>query len=683
MFGVILTGALIVASTLVLYNLLFKGGSESDDNRPNEQQEKKKDDEKETKESEEKEEGFPLKIFFGSQSGTAEGFAYDMQKEAKKYGFGAQVIDLEEYDVEELQDEKLVIFLVATYGEGEPTDNAQEFYQWLTEGEHSENELRQVDFAVFGLGNSQYQFFNEMGKQFDQRLQELGGQRLIDRGIGDDDKGSIDDQFNEWKEKLWPIITMKFLGVSMDQLLTDQPFVSALELFAVRTKQDSKTTDKEEKEETKQSSDSSLPLHRFPIDNDTHWLYGQCALLAKCPLSENELRQIVSDLKENNDAAKNEHIRINTKLLLPSRRYNWLDQVVRSKIADVHEARPSTADGSTLHVEFDITQLNISYKTADNLGIVARNDPDTVDALCNRLRIDPNDVVRIRNKNKEPLTIPIPNIVSVRNLLLWYLDINGPPKKQTLQVLSQFARDGKEKLQLQEMASKGLQNTEGKFWNFANLLNTFPIAQIAITAKMEMQLRDTSDSNEKEAIDFIGVASNYLRQSKKNDIVQIFVQSSSFRMPSPEIPLIMVGAGAGIAPFRGFVQEGNQLIRTFEKGTFGDWWLFFGCRYPDKDYIYKEFLESSLQINGGCLKALKVAFSRQQDKKIYVQDLIKENADALYDMLAHKNAHVFVCGQPSMGKAVRSVFQEILDEKKSHIDINSLLKSGKYVQELW
>ncbi|ETO14557.1 NAD or nadp-dependent reductase [Reticulomyxa filosa] len=645
-----------------------------------------------------------------------------MSKEAKKFGFKATVVDLEDYDLSEITNEKLVIFLVATYGEGEPTDNAQEFYQWLISDERMEGELQQIEFAVFGLGNSQYEFFNEMGKQFDYELHKLGGHRLLDRGVGDDDKGSIEDQFNDWKQVLWPILTMKYLGISVDESSADlQTFVNSLQIFSVSTDQEEMMMTKK-KEEEKHDNDEGKEKNNtqwatFDRDYDTHWLYGQMALRIHNPFSEAELRSVVSETKAKFKNCYAEDVRINPNLLLPYRRHHWMEQVTKALITDIHEARPRADDGSTLHVEFDITQLKSSnglhfnYKTADNLGIVPKNDLKAVQFLCQRLRANPDDVIRIRNKNQEPLNIAIPSIVSIRNLLLWYLDINGIPKRQTLQVMAQFALDEREKAQLQDMASKTLATDQPTIWNFVSLLRAFPSVaidlattveilrplqpryytiassnkaqpnRIAITAKMEMQLADSED------LTFIGVTSNYLRQSKVNDAMQIFVQPSSFRLPLPKIPVIMVGVGAGIAPFRGFLQEGNHLISsgqyTIQEGTFADWWLFFGCRYPDRDYVYKEFLESSLHANGGCLKQLKVAFSREKSHKVYVQDLIKENSDALYDLLINKNAQVFVCGQPAMGKAVRAVFQEVIDSHQKHVDINTWLKSGKYVQELW
>lgn len=174
MFTFLLTSVILGAGTYVLYKYLFAKNDEDEEEYP-QPYDTGMDDDSLDDDVDDESKGPTIKIFYGSQSGTAEGFAFDMQKECKKYGFRGKVIDLEDYDTEELQDEKCVIFLVATYGEGEPTDNAQEFYNWLSSSDRIENdELSNIEFAVFGLGNSQYEFFCEMGKQFDELLEKLG-----------------------------------------------------------------------------------------------------------------------------------------------------------------------------------------------------------------------------------------------------------------------------------------------------------------------------------------------------------------------------------------------------------------------------------------------------------------------------------------------------------------------------
>jgi NADPH-ferrihemoprotein reductase len=116
-------------------------------------------------------------IFFGSQTGTAANFAKTLGQEAEKAGFDPKVGDLVDWTPESFKKVKVAIFTMATHGEGEPTDNAKKFYEYLTDTEKGNTEFPNLRFSVFGLGNKQYQFYNAMGKRTDQNLERLGAQR--------------------------------------------------------------------------------------------------------------------------------------------------------------------------------------------------------------------------------------------------------------------------------------------------------------------------------------------------------------------------------------------------------------------------------------------------------------------------------------------------------------------------
>ncbi len=151
-----------------------------------------------------------LVIFYGSQTGTAEEYAIRIAKEAKsKFGLTSLVCDPEEYDFEKLDqfpEDCAVVFVMATYGEGEPTDNAVQLMQNLSEesfqfskGEHKLDGLK---YVVFGLGNKTYEHYNVISKQVDQHLTKMGATRIGNRGEGNDDK-SMEEDYLEWKDGMW------------------------------------------------------------------------------------------------------------------------------------------------------------------------------------------------------------------------------------------------------------------------------------------------------------------------------------------------------------------------------------------------------------------------------------------------------------------------------------------------
>ena len=128
-------------------------------------------------------------VFYGSQTGTGEEFASRLAKEAMRFGLKALVADPEECDLAELSQLKdipnsMAIFCLATYGEGDPTDNLAEFYDWLS---NTDMNLSSLNFAVFGLGNKTYEHYNQVGITVDKLLEKLGATRIYDLGLGDDD----------------------------------------------------------------------------------------------------------------------------------------------------------------------------------------------------------------------------------------------------------------------------------------------------------------------------------------------------------------------------------------------------------------------------------------------------------------------------------------------------------------
>jgi len=142
----------------------------------------------------------------------------------------------------------------------------------------------------------------------------------------------------------------------------------------------------------------------------------------------------------------------------------------------------------------------------------------------------------------------------------------------------------------------------------------------------------------------MGVATTYLRnkqpQSGEKVKVPIFIRKSQFRLPTkPETPIIMVGPGTGLAPFRGFIQE-RQHLRDEGKSV-GESILYFGCRKRSEDYIYEAELEE--WVKKGTLN-LRAAFSRDQSKKVYVQHLLEQDADLIWNVIGESKGHFYICG---------------------------------------
>lgn len=145
-----------------------------------------------------------------------------------------------------------------------------------------------------------------------------------------------------------------------------------------------------------------------------------------------------------------------------------------------------------------------------------------------------------------------------------------------------------------------------------------------------------------------GVASSYLARLRPGDRLPVFVRRSAFRLPAdPATPIVMIGPGTGLAPFRGFLQD-RQAVLEARSGSggastaFGPATLFFGCRQPDQDFIYREELEGWAA--SGALSVLHTAFSRAGPRKEYVQHHIEAAAEAVWDVLQARSGCLYICG---------------------------------------
>ena len=148
----------------------------------------------------------PIKIYWGSQTGTAEKFAGVLDEEAQVMNLDTtQVVDFFNFKEEEFAKQPLVIICIATHYEGDPCDNTRPFYKWFKTllKKKQEKPFAGMKFCTFGLADSSYEQFNQMGKEFDAGFEQLGAERLYDMGVGNAETFSTEDDFNKWKETLW------------------------------------------------------------------------------------------------------------------------------------------------------------------------------------------------------------------------------------------------------------------------------------------------------------------------------------------------------------------------------------------------------------------------------------------------------------------------------------------------
>lgn len=630
--------------------------------------------------------GGRVAILFGSQTGTAEGFAEVLKTLGRKAGFATHAIDLEDYDAaEKLRKEKCVILVMATYGEGDPTDNAVEFLRFLKDedGELGEDELQGVKFAVFGLGNRQYEHYNYMGRVVDELMAKHGAERAYNYGEGDDD-ASLDEDFDDWKENLWKALRKQLVpGADVED-----------ELAAAADK-------------AGESDDTVAPEYEYLLDEVSAPAEDPAAVL------------------------KGVRMKASTKHFFTAK---------SAKVVVNREVRPSTENGSTVHVEFDLRETGVKYLTADNLAVLAENLPSHVTRLADRLGYDLEQWVDVKPVDEDTNgELPFPSPCSIEQMLTSYLAINSAPRKGPLKQLAYFATDPEERARLVFLSSKEGKDEYQKwivddersfvdvFEHFRSikaplraLLHVVPfllpryytISSSSLVNPQRVHITVSVIENQKaDGRVFNGVCSTYIGnllpldghgdKKKKRDSrpgeqgikaprswpsARIFVRPSTFRLPKdPLTPIIMIGPGTGIAPMRAFLHERAQQQAN---GTdVGKSVLYFGCRRRDEDFIYRDELE---QFEAqGVLSELHLAFSREQAHKVYVQHLLAKNGPGVWDLISNHGAHIYVCGATTMGTDVNKVLHQIVAEhggksaEQASATLKQLQDQHRYVQELW
>ena len=186
---------------------------------------------------------------------------------------------------------------------------------------------------------------------------------------------------------------------------------------------------------------------------------------------------------------------------------------------------------------------------------------------------------------------------------------------------------------------------------------------------------------------FNGVCSNYLRLGESDEIIYAFVRDtgSDFRLPTdPARPLLMVGAGTGIAPFRGFLQQ-RAALRDREVGL-GPALLLFGCRHPQQDQLYADELREYARTG---VARVAPAFSRLPDEpKTYVQDRLLQMGDEVWELL-EADAVVYICGASVMADGVRTALGRLHEHKvgqgaeAANAWLDELAGAGRYLVDVW
>ncbi len=314
------------------------------------------------------------------------------------------------------------------------------------------------------------------------------------------------------------------------------------------------------------------------------------------------------------------------------------------------------------HIELSIEGSGLSYEPGDSLAVVVSNPPPLVDALLSELGLDGATAVTVREESaklrdvlQQSLEITAVNLAFLRG---WAAVAESDELSALLATADQDAlTEFVDNHQIIDVVQRYPTSVGAQ--NFVDMLRRLSPRSYSISSSLaanpdEVHLTVAEVRYEAFGTEHWGAASTHLvDRLQEGDTVPVYIERNTrFRLPQAAIPVVMIGPGTGVAPFRAFVEE------RAEQGAGGDNWLFFGDRNMDSDFLYQ--LEWQRHLKQGNLKRLDVAFSRDQRQKIYVQDRIRENAAELYRWI-ERGAAIYVCGDAKhMAGDVNDALIEVL-----------------------
>ncbi|WP_145557197.1 NADPH-dependent assimilatory sulfite reductase flavoprotein subunit [Yersinia aldovae] len=526
-----------------------------------------------------------ITLISASQTGNARRLAEQLRDDLLAVKLNVNLVNASDYKFKQIAQERLLVIVASTQGEGEPAEEAVALHKFLFSKKAPK--LPETVFAVFGLGDTSYEHFCQAGKDFDNKLAELGAQRLLERVDADVE---YQESALQWRQQIVATLQARVPAQSAAAAITQSGAVDEL---------------------------TSSP-------------YSKTAPLT----AQLSVQQKVTG---------------------------------RNSEKDVR------------HIEIDLGDSGLRYQPGDALGVWFDNDLALVEELLALLWL----------KGDEPVCVDEQNM-PLAQALCSHFELT----QNTTVIVDKYAALSRDEKLIALLADKPALQHYAKNTPIVDMVRQAPSdlnadQLVALLRPLTPRLYSIASSQaetENEVHITVGVvrydidgrprsggASGYLADRLEVDgDIRIFIEhNDNFRLPAnPETPVIMIGPGTGIAPFRAFMQQREA------DGATGKNWLLFGNPHFTEDFLYQ--VEWQRYVKDGLLTRIDLAWSRDQAHKIYVQDKLREQGAELWDWI-QQGAHIYVCGDAN--RMAKDVEQVLLDVVALHGAMDAE-QADEYLSEL-
>ncbi|KAI9885183.1 MAG: hypothetical protein M1823_003022 [Watsoniomyces obsoletus] len=650
-------------------------------------------------------------ILYGSETGTAQDVAEEVGQMLVRLHFATKVVEMNSVDIDSLAQVSIVVFVASTTGQGDLPANGQTFWKSLLRRRLSATYLADIHFSTFGLGDSSYPKFNWAVRKLHKRLLQLGAYELFPRGEADaQHPEGADGDFIPWLSNLRRhLLEVPEYATGLPPILDDELLEPEWLLELVEGSKQSgvllhSTVSASAISGTRQDSLSRATNGTIP---------GSGGATDAGSLPPAELLPIPGSLTVT--VERNERV---------TPMDHWQD--VRS--LSLSSAFP------------------VEYSPGDVLTIFPKNFPEDVEQFISLLGWEdvadrPVRFAPTRSSNLSHDQPPIPHLVpdlTLRNLLTHHLDINAIPRRSFFSLIAHFTNEEAHKERLLEFTKpeyldelydyttrprrshlevlQEFQSVKVPWTWAARLIPALKGRQFSIASGgcKKISSQESAPARFELLVAIVryrtvirstrrGVCTRYIASLQPGARINILLRKGGLGVSKTEMsrPVVMVAPGTGVAPMRSMLWERLQWFKdapesenaastnghASSQAVVGKSVLFFGCRNEEADYFYRdewEYLERQMDLE------VYAAFSRDQRSKIYVQDLIRQQAELVYQLLHEQSGLVYICGSSGkMPQAVREALIEVfqgrggIDRPGAEAYLLKMEKEGRYKQETW